>query len=398
MTMTHSWSAPGTFHVTAQAKDKRGAVSGWSSARSVLVIQGWATTYGGTHGDFGNSVQQTQDGGYIIAGSVHRPLQTYSDVWLIKTDAAGDKTWDRTFGGTSPDCGCSVQQTRDGGYIIAGWTGSFSTSYDLWLIKTDAGGNSEWTKTFGGTDKDEGNSVQQTTDGGYIVAGWTKSFGAGRGDVWLIKTDAHGDTMWTRTFGGASLDEAASIQQTTDGGYVVVGTTHSYGVGGSSDVWLIKADAHGDSVWTRTFGGGGADYGNSVRQTQDGGYIITGRDGSHSTGIYGTWLFKTDADGSMLWTRTFGEMNEGSSVWQTQDGGYVVAGHVSTYALLLRTDANGDSIWDRIFGGAGTDAANSVEQTNDGGYIVTGWTKSFGAGKEDAWLIHIAADGRLLSQ
>ncbi|MHC4540800.1 MAG: hypothetical protein ACYS74_13625, partial [Planctomycetota bacterium] len=164
-------------------------------------------------------------------------------------------SFERTYGGSGDDIGSSVQQTTDGDYIVAGYTYSFGTgSSDVYLIKTDPSGDTLWTRTYGGSDIDYGYSVLQTTDGDYIVAGETQSFGAGPGDVYLIKTDPSGDTLWTRTYGGNGHDWGQSVQQTTDGGYIVSGQTNSFGPG-QADVYLIKTDAVGDTLWTRTYGG-----------------------------------------------------------------------------------------------------------------------------------------------
>ena len=204
----------------------------------------WTRTFGGSYNDLANSVKQTSDGGYIIAGDTESYGTNSDDVWLIKTDAQGRKQWDRTFGGADYDNATSVQQTSDGGYIIAGYTAPYGASKsDMWLlIKTDAQGKKQWDRTFGGVDYDRGTFVQQTSDGGYILAGWTRSSGAGEADVWLIKTDDEGRKQWDQTFGGAGHEEASSVQQTRDEGYILAGRTGSYGAGGW-DVWLIKIKA-----------------------------------------------------------------------------------------------------------------------------------------------------------
>jgi hypothetical protein len=309
----------------------------------------FAKTYGGGDWDYAYSVQQTSDGGYIVVGSTASFGAGYENIFLIKTDANGNISWAKTYGGTEYDRASSVQQTSDGGYIVAGYTFSFGAGSDVFLIKTDANGNISWAKTYGGTDWDWASSVQQTSDGGYIMAGYTGSFGAG-GDILLIKTDANGDIIWAKTYGGTSYDEAYSVQQTSDGGYILAGETRSFGAG-DYDIFLIKTDANGNIIWAKTYGGTSYDYAYSVQQTSDGGYIMAGETNSFGAGFYDAFLVKTDANGNIIWAKTYG----------------------GTYG----------------------DRAYSVQQTSDGGYIVAGWTESFSAGSVDIFLIKTDASGNI---
>ena len=366
--------------------------------------QGFQNTFGGDSLDMGYSVQQTTDGGYITTGSTNSYGNGDSDVYLIKTDGSGDSIWTKIFGGENQDYCNSVQQTTDGGYIITGRTESYGAgNKDVYLIKTDGNGDSLWTKTFGGTSFDNGISVQQTNDGGYIILGGTESYGAGNRDIYLIKTDGNGDSLWTKTFGGASQDFGNSVQQTNDGGYIVTGVTESYGAG-NKDAYLIKTDASGDSLWTKTFGGSKFDLGNSVQQTNDGGYIVTGRTASFGAGSLDVYLIKTDGNGDSLWTKTFGgsSFDLGFSVQQTTDGGYIIIGGTDSYGngdrdfYLIKTDVNGDLIWTKTFGGIFRDVGSSVQQTTDGGFIITGYTSS-GNGDRDLLLIKADGNGNITS-
>jgi hypothetical protein len=291
------------------------------------------------------AMQKTSDGGYILTG-ITPDSYGYADAWLIKTAADGNKVWDKTFGGSGWwDEADAVQQTSDGGYILAGTTWSYETLDDFWLIKTDANGNKSWDKTFGGISDDVALAVQQTSDGGYILAGFTASFGAGGGDFWLIKTDANGIKSWDRTFGGISDDEARAVQQTSDGGYILAGYTKSFGAG-LTDALLIKTDAVGNKVWDKTFGGSSFDEAYAVQQTSDGGYIMAGYTESYGAGGADAWLIKTTANGIKSWDRTFGGSSDDGAfaVQQTSDGGYILGGsEILEDFLLIKTDSNGNA-------------------------------------------------------
>jgi hypothetical protein len=334
----------------------------------------WVKIIGGSEDDVGHSVQQTSDGGFILVGWTTSFGAGKADVWLVKTDASGNIEWDRTFGGSDVDVGYSVQQTNDGGFIIVGYTSPSFWEADVWLIKTDASGNIEWDRTFDRRQWDEGHSVQQTRDGGFIIVGATASFGArGEADVWLIKTDASGNIEWDRTFGGSDWDWGSSVQQTSDGGFIIVGGTASFGAG-ETDVWLIKTDANGNKLWDRTFGGRDEDEGRSVQQTSDGGYILVG-----------STLIRTDANGNKLWERYFSgnsvqQTRDGGFILV---GGTEFLGGEAV--LLIKTDANGNKLWERTFGGRieNYSVGLSVQQTSDGGYILLGSTFFLGSwGKE----------------
>jgi hypothetical protein len=360
----------------------------------------WQRTYGGTSNDYGYSVQQTSDGGYIIAGHTSSFGAGGEDAYLVKTNAQGDTLWTRTYGGPYDDDGYSVQQTTDGGFIVAGYTRSFGAGTgDVYLIKTDSKGDTLWTRTYGGAFTDWGNSVQQTADGGYVIVGLTFSFGPGTPNwcnFYLIKTNASGDTLWTRTYGGPDGDDGSSVQQTTDGGYIVAGTGS---FSAEWEVYLVRTNAQGDTLWTRAVGSPRAIYGRSVQQTTDGGYIIAGS-GLSGAGGLDACLIKTNSSGDTVWTRTYGGPHdeEGYSVQLTTDGGFIVSGYTKSFGAgamdvyLVKTDAQGDALWTRTYGGPGSDIGYSIQQTNDGGYIITGSAVPLGGGSADVYLVKINAD------
>jgi len=317
----------------------------------------WTKTYGGSGNENWDSVLRTSDGGYFIGGYTSSFGAGNFDIWLARVDSSGGTLWTKTYGRTRSDGypATCTQPTSEGGYITVTTTMSLGdTTGDIWLVKTNASGDSLWTKTYGGPRAEEGWSVQQTSDGGYIIAGQSYSFGPGTPtypNVYLIKTNASGDTLWTKTFGGARSDYGRSVRQTQDGGYLLAGSTASFGAGGY-DVYLIKTNPSGDTLWARTYGGSSEDRCGdfaSAQPTSDGGYIVTGLTFSFGAGDRDAYLIKTNANGGVLWTKTFGSTagDEGNSVIQTSDGGYLIVGPTfrtgTEDVYIIKTDANGNS-------------------------------------------------------
>jgi hypothetical protein len=252
---------------------------------------------GGSRDDMAYSVARNSDGGFIIAGATYSFGAGPPNAYVLRIDSLGDTLWTRTYGGAGEDYAFSARQTADSGFIICGTTYSYGAGQsDIYLIKTNASGDTEWTRTYGGAEPEHGHSVLQTADLGYVICGTTLSFGAGEADIWLIRTDANGDTLWTRTFGGDTADLGHSVAQTADHGFIICGQTASFG-SGNCDAWLIKTDSIGDTLWTRTFGGGSDDVGYSVQPTTDGGYVMAGKTKSIGAGGEDFYLVKTDADG-----------------------------------------------------------------------------------------------------
>jgi len=372
----------------------------WQCSPNRSATLEWVRNIGGEYNDSGFTVQQVGDGGYIIAGYTFSFGAGWNDVYIIKTDRKGNVLWTKTFGGPYWDGGYSVQQTTDGGYIITGFRGTggvgTNSSADVYLIKTNSSGEAQWEKTLGGAGYDCGYSVIQTLQGDYIIAGYTESFGAGSKDVYLIKTNSHGDTIWTRTLGGSDWDEAYAVQQTAGGYYIVVGYTQSFGAG-SRDIYLIKINSDGNTLWTKTLGGGDWDEGKSVQQTSDNGYIIVGSTVSYGAGEWDVYLIKTDSLGDTLWTKTFGgnKYDAGMSVQRTSDGGFLIAGITHSYGAgegdiyIIKTDSKGDSLWSKTIGDAGGEGVNSIRQTSDNGYIMAGFLRLPDATSSDVYLVKL---------
>jgi uncharacterized delta-60 repeat protein len=359
----------------------------------------WARTYGGASKDEAASIQQTSDGGFIVAGWTASFGASIVDSWVLKLDTNGNVTWQKTYGSSSHEYAWSIHETSDGGFIVAGSTNSYGAGRDdYWVLKLDASGNVIWQKTYGGSSHEYAQSIQETSDGGFIVAGYTYSYGAGEKDILVLKLDATGNAVWQKTYGGSDYDSANSIQQTSDGGFIVAGGTYSYGAG-EKDIWVLRLNATGNVIWQKTYGGSAWEFGHSIQETSDGGFIVAGDIGFPGGGPSDYWVLKLDANGNVIWQKNYGgfDLDEPYSIQETSDGGFIVAGRTvdgSNFDYrVLRLDANGNVIWQKTYGGSGWDLGNSIQQTSDGGFIVAGYTESYGAGGADYWVLKLDANG-----
>lgn len=357
----------------------------------------WTKTFGGTNIDVAYAVEETNDEGYIIAGYT-RSYGTTSgrNLWIFKTDKSGNLIWNKTFGGNSDDEGAAVKQTLDGGFIVAGYTSSFGAgAKDVFVVKTDSLGNEVWSRAFGGTSDEEAYALEVLPDGGYLIGCATSSATAGSRDGWLLRLNSSGNSVWDKKIGGLSTDGIRDLKLTSDNSIIITGWTASDGAGALGNAWLVKTDSLGNILFNKNFGGTDADRGLSVQQTSDGGYILTGYTASSGAGNDDLFLVKTDGSGNQTWAKTFGGTGRdyGNAVKQTSDGGYLIAGYTLTFGAggddlwIVKTDSTGTQLWNKTFGGTASDVAYSMDLTADGGYVIVGHTLSSGAGVHDAWLL-----------
>jgi len=265
---------------------------------SAIKIYPWFKHYGGSSDDEGYSIQQASDGSYIVGGETHSYTHGNDDFAIYKLNSNGNKTWFKHYGGSWFDKGRSIQQTSDGGYIIAGtsWSHSYGSG-DFAIYKLNSSGNKVWFKHYGGTQDDQPYSIQQTSDGGYIVAGKTKSYTYGEYDFAIYKLNSSGNKIWFNHYGGTSSDHGYSIQQTSDGGYILAGYTYSYSYG-SSDFAIYKLNSNGNKTWFKHYGGINTDIASSIQQTSEGGYVVAGITESYTYGNKDFAIYKLGSDGN----------------------------------------------------------------------------------------------------
>jgi len=355
--------------------------------------------YGGTRNDRAESVLVTGDGGYIVAGSTESFGAGMFDIWLIKLNEKGDKEWEKTFGGVNNEKAFDIKQTKDGGYIITGYTETASNGgADIYIVKTGPDGNKKWDTKYGGGNDDAGHCTVETNDG-YLITGYTRSKGDNFCYVYLLKIDLNGVVRWEKTVGAGDDACGNYIEKTQDGGFIVTGFTKNLSAG-IDDVYLIKLDAGGNVSWEKTFGAGDEDKGFCVKQTSEGGYIISGHTKNLGAGYSDLYLIKTDDRGNRIWEKIYGENNNeaGNSVLQTSDYGYITAGFTTSrgnysQVYLVKTDYKGNKLWDKTFGGGLDDWGACIANTKDKGFVICGFSKSFTAGEEDFYLIKTDQNG-----
>ncbi len=403
----------------------------------------WQRCLGGSENDYAESIQQTAEGGYILAGYTRSSNDDVkgnhgsSDAWVVKLSSTGSVQWQKCLGGSEADGAYSIRQTADKGYILAGSTSSnngdvkgYRGGGDAWVVKLSSKGSVQWKKCLGGTGEDFASSIHQTTDKGYILAGFTSSSNGdvkgyhGNGDAWVVKLSSKGTVQWKKCLGGTDYDKANSIHQTTDKGYILAGETASSngdvaGYRGGGDAWVVKLSSKGTIQWRRCLGGAKSDYANSVQQTTDKGYILAGStlsddgDAIGNHGSYDAWVVKLSSKGTIQWRRCFGgtDWDKAASIHQAADGDYILAGftasnngdvagnHGDYDAWVVKLSARGAIQWRSSLGGTKSDSATSIRQTTDKGYILAGFTVSNNGdvsgnrGNNDVWIAKLSSKG-----
>jgi hypothetical protein len=362
----------------------------------------WAKSFGGVNNEnVFRAVARSADGGYLVAGDTNSFGAGSTDVWVIKLNEGGGIDWQKTYGGSRSDTTRAMDATSDGGYVIASRSNSFGGGSNFWIVKIDSAGGIDWQKSIGGSKSEIPHAIQETADGGFIVGGFTNSFSALGKDYYVVKMDANGLVEWQNRYGGDGADVIRYVLQVSDGGYLVAGFTHSFGTAG--DIMILKLDKDGAIEWQKRYGGAKFEEPSTILEVPDG-YIVLEQSSSF-TGSTDAWIFKIDFDGKILWQKTLGGrggMDELSSAQLTDDGGFIAAGETSSNFIpsedfwAVKFDSNGVPQWQKRYGGANIDSVESMDLTPEGGVIMVGTTRSFGAGGLDIWAVRTNTDGTLL--
>lgn len=354
-------------------------------------------TFGSIFIEKGLCIHQTLDKGYIIAGYCSGYGNGSSDGYLVKIDSMGNFQWERTVGGLSIDWLKSVVQTSDSGYAAVGYSNSYGISgdYDVFFVRTDKNGNILYTKTFGGKEWDFGNSIANTNSGGFMICGSTYSYGKGNDDVYVLELNSTGDTLWTKTYGGAMNDVGNEIVKSYGNGYLISGKTNSIGIG-DYDAYLLRIDAIGDTLWTRTFGDTAYDVANSAHSNKDSTIFVAGTTYQDSIKKKQGLFFKLDKDGNVIWKGIPQKVNmEFFSVNQMDDGNMVLAGEtdaVPGYMMdvqIYQFHTLGWFLCGPTSGSTENEGMYYIEPTADKGMITVGYTRSYGKGMDDIYVMKL---------
>jgi hypothetical protein len=345
--------------------------------------------YGGADSDHFFSVQQTREGGYIVAGRTFSFGPEGGHIWVLKLDESGHVTWEKAYSHGGHEYLSTVQQTPDGGYIVLGHVHPFGGWDDLWLLKLDSSGNISWQRTYGGFSYDEAAALDQTSDGGFIAAGWTTSFSRESTDIWVIRLDDTGNIMWQKAIDSGGDDGVRAVRYTSDDGCIVLASA-----GYPS---ILKLDSSGNIAWQKSYAGIDDIFFMSILQASDGNYLVAG--GAESDAL----VMKIDEGGSILWQKTYGGegLDHARVVAQVYDDGYIVAGDIQSFnevgidIFVFQIDSEGNIIWQKSYGGEGSEEPEAIQLTADGGYILAGDTNSFPEGDDNAWVMKLDANGNL---
>ena len=360
-----------------------------TTTTSVPPVTYWAKTYHGNSIRNAHSaiVKQTSDGGYIMAGDALFDGSSYGDIAVLKLDRNGNVLWQKAYSGTgtSRDEPADIIQTSEGGYILVGTIFNTFGGNAFWVLKLDADGNVSWQQMFGGSNADYPSNIVQTADGGYIIAGYTYSFGA-NSDIWILKLSSNGGVLWQKVYGGPGY-EFGRIQQVSDGGYVIAGATMSSSGNSTADILVMKLDQSGNVIWEKIYAGSQLDSASAMIETPDREYIISGGTYSFGAGNEDVFVLKLDENGNIIWQKTYGGTSNdfANNIIRTSDNCYTVAANTYSFPvintlsniLLFKIDDEGTLLWQKTYGGSGIDFVRSIQQTEDGGYIAGGSSSSF---------------------
>lgn len=401
---THTYTRLGAFDVSLTVTSEHGTAT--KTKPALVKLSNTFQDFGGAAADRAYAISETLDGGFVLAGETQSFGAGGRDMYLLHAGPDGNQVWSRTFGGAGDDYANASIALADGGFALAGGTTTEEGDLDFFLVRTDPAGNRVWDRTYGGEADDEAGAMTATSDGGLFIAGTTQAEAGANPDLLLLRTDPDGDVIWSRVIGGDGLEQVNAAIETADGGFALAGATTTDALG-ARDALLLWIDAAGVGSWTRTFGGTQDDTLRDLLQTDEGGYLLVGGAGSFGEGLVDVYMIETDAAGNELWSRTYGgaQIDEANAVIRSSDDAYLLAGRTASSgagaydAFLLKTSLAGEPLWESTFltfGAAATEQAFDVLETAEGGFAFVGETASSGDGGLDVYLVRVDAEYRVV--